>query len=63
MAMKRKNLICEMNTKKLEQNCVTEGKLSKMTTNPFVCNDKCFLVKKTDHLLLPDLHFFINEMK
>lgn len=52
-----------MNAKKLEQNYVTEGKLSKMTTDPFVCNDKCFLVKKTDHLLLPDLHFFINEMK
>lgn len=44
MAIKEK-LICEMNTKKSEQNYVTEGKLSKMTTDPFVCNDKCFLVK------------------
>lgn len=34
-----------MNAKKLEQNYATEGKLSKMTTDPFVCNDKCFLVK------------------
>lgn len=42
---KKKKLICEMNAKKLEQNYVTEGKLSKMTTDPFVCNDKCFLVK------------------